>query len=155
MKAHRKSQISAYFCGLTFGVGLVIGGMTQPAKVVGFLDFFGDWDPSLAFVMGGALLAFGTLQRLVLRRGRPVYAPKFSIPTRNDLDPPLLLGASLFGIGWGLAGFCPGPALTSLGSLMPEAIIFTAAMITGFGLKRVVDAVGTRRPRLADTGAEG
>jgi uncharacterized protein len=147
MNAARKALASAFGFGLLFGVGLTIAGMTQPAKVAAFLDFFGAWDPSLAFVMGGALLAFGALYRVVVRRRGPVYAPKFALPTRRDLDASLLSGAALFGIGWALGGLCPGPALTSLGSFMPQAWLFTVAMVAGMGIKRGLDAYGNRRAR--------
>ena len=150
MSQAKKAIASAYALGLVFGVGLALAGMTQPAKVVGFLDFFGSWDPSLAFVMGGALLVFATLQRLVVRRRGPLYAAKFGIPTRRDLDAQLLVGAGLFGVGWGLGGFCPGPALTSLGALMPEALVFTLSMVAGMALKRGLDAMGAHKSRLAN-----
>jgi uncharacterized protein len=152
MRAPRKALVSAYAFGLLFGLGLALAGMTQPAKVVGFLDFFGDWDPSLAFVMGGALMVFGALHRLVVRRRGPFYAAKFSLPTRRDFDASLVIGAALFGIGWGLAGFCPGPALTSFGSMMPQALVFTVAMFAGFGLKRLMDRFGAHRSRLPEKG---
>jgi hypothetical protein len=152
MSAKRKALVSAYALGLLFGGGFVLAGMTQPAKVVNFLDFFGHWDPSLAFVMGGALMVFGLLHRLVVRRRGPIYAAKFSLPTRRDFDAQLVIGAALFGIGWGLGGFCPGPALTSFGSMMPQAAIFTVAMFAGFGLKRLMDRVGAHRSRLPARG---
>jgi uncharacterized membrane protein YedE/YeeE len=132
-------MLAAFGAGVLFAIGLVLGGMTQPSKVIGFLDVAGDWDPSLAFVMGGAIAVFLPLFRLIQRRSGPVCGVKFAVPTRRDIDKPLLLGSGLFGIGWGLAGYCPGPAMTSLGSLAPEAMLFTAAMIGGFGLKRGYD----------------
>lgn len=152
MTAPRKAIASAYVFGLIFGAGLALAGMTQPAKVVNFLDFFGNWDPSLAFVMGGALVVFGLLHRVVLRRKGPLYAPKFALPTRRDFDTSLIVGAGLFGIGWGLGGFCPGPALTSVGSMMPQAFIFTAAMFAGFGIKRAIDALTAHRARVPERG---
>lgn len=142
-----KAIIAAGVSGLLFGAGLLIGGMTQPSKVVGFLDLAGDWDPSLAFVMGGAIGVFLPLFRLINRRRAPLYAASFALPTRRDLDAPLLLGAALFGIGWGLAGYCPGPALTALAAPQSSAIV-VVSMFAGFGLKRAWDYLQARR--LAD-----
>ncbi|MCA9650882.1 MAG: YeeE/YedE family protein [Myxococcales bacterium] len=124
-------QLAALVSGLLFSAGLLIGGMTDPMKVVGFLDFTGDWDPSLAFVMGGAILVYGPLFRLVSRRPRPRFDTKFFLPTRRDIDLRLLVGAALFGVGWGLGGFCPGPALVSTMSLSTEAITFAGSMLVG------------------------
>jgi len=126
--------------GLLFGLGLVISGMGNPAKVLGFLDLskIGDgiWDPSLALVMASALLVTGIGFRLVFRRGKPLFADRFDLPTRQFLDARLLGGAALFGIGWGLVGFCPGPAFTalSLGSL--ESALFVFSMMVGMALAR-------------------
>jgi uncharacterized membrane protein YedE/YeeE len=127
--------------GVLFAVGLVISGMTQPSKVVGFLDFFGRWDPSLAFVMGGAVIINAILFRFIVKRQRPFYEPEFHLPTRNDLDWRLIVGGGLFGIGWGLAGYCPGPGITSLASLQSPAIVFVAAMAVGMLLFSVFDKV--------------
>src|ERR1700753_911614 len=111
-------QILACFgCGLIFGVGLLISGMTEPEKVLGFLDIFGAWDATLAFVMGGAVAVASIGFALARRRGSPVPAAKYRWPTRNDLDAPLVAGAVLFGIGWGLVGICPGPAIVNLAGL--------------------------------------
>ena len=96
------------FAGTLFGLGLAISGMVNPAKVIGFLDITGDWDPTLAFVMGGALLVTIPAFRLILKRSRPVLADKFELPTKKDVDGRLLAGSAIFGVGWGLAGFCPG-----------------------------------------------
>lgn len=116
--------------GVLFSVGLVISGMTQTAKVLGFLDFFGDWDPSLVFVMGGAvsvhLLAFR-----FLKRPTPYFSDRYWIPTRREIDSSLILGAALFGIGWGLVGYCPGPAITSLVALEPKNWAFVVSMLLG------------------------
>ena len=131
--------IAALFAGLLFGAGLLVGGMTQPSKVIGFLDFAGAWDPSLAFVMAGAIGVFLPLFRLIQRRSAPLFDAAFSLPTKTDLDSPLVLGAALFGAGWGLAGYCPGPALTALGSLTPPAFVFAGSMFAGFAMKRVWD----------------
>ena len=108
--------LASFVSGVLFAVGLGVGGTTKPAKVTAFLDFFGDWDPSLAFVMIGAILMHAVLYRLIRRRPVPLFASAFSIPTRTDIDTRLVGGAALFGIGWGLGGFCPGPAVTSLAS---------------------------------------
>lgn len=126
-----KQNLWAYFAGLLFGVGLVVAGMTQPAKVIGFLDFFGDWDASLMFVMAGAIAVHFVLFRLITRRRSPLFDARFHIPTRSDLDPRLITGAAIFGTGWGLGGFCPGPVLASLatGALAPAA--FLVAMTAG------------------------
>ena len=130
---------AALVSGLLFALGLGLGGMTQPAKVVGFLDVAGDWDPSLACVLAGALVVHGLLVRLVLRRSAPVLASRFVLPTRTDLDASLLAGAALFGVGWGLVGFCPGPAVTALGAGMPEAAVFVTAMLAGMAVQHMFE----------------
>lgn len=124
----------ALLSGALFALGLAISGMVDPAKIIGFLDIAGDWDPTLAFVMGGALLVTIPAFRLILKRSRPVLADNFSLPTKKDLDTRLLGGAVLFGIGWGLSGFCPGPAVTALASGLSPVFAFVAAMITGMAL---------------------
>ena len=127
-----KSNISSIICGIIFSIGLGISGMTQPQKVIGFLDVFGEWNPSLAFVMGGAVLSYLALQRLIQRNfSIPVLGGSFQIPTRKDLDRSLIIGALLFGSGWGLGGYCPGPAITSLGSGSLNALLFVVAMGVG------------------------
>ncbi len=130
--------IAAYAIGLIFGLGISISGMSNPAKVLNFFDVAGTWDPSLAFVMGGALIVAAIGYRLVLRRSAPALARTFRIPTARDLDGRLLGGAALFGIGWGIAGFCPGGALPALGTGSPEVFVFVAAASAGILLKRVV-----------------
>lgn len=122
--------------GLLFGVGLVISGMANPAKVLNFLDLFGTWDPSLAFVMGGAVVVAFLGFRLALGRGRPVFDTVFHLPTKQDIDRPLVLGAALFGIGWGLGGFCPGPAFVALGLGAPGTYVFVPAMLVGMWAAR-------------------
>jgi len=118
--------------GALFALGLAVSGMTQPAKVVGFLDVSGDWDPSLAFVMLGAVGVYLSVYRgLVARRAAPLYADRFSIPTGSQIDARLLGGAAIFGVGWGLSGFCPGPALVSLGAGTPSALWFVPAAVIG------------------------
>lgn len=122
--------------GFLFGLGLALSGMTRPAKVIGFLDFFGSWDPTLAFVMAGALGAYALAYRWVMRRFQPLFEPVFYIPEKKRPDAPLLIGAALFGVGWGLGGFCPGPAVVSLASGAGEPFLFGAAMLAGMALRR-------------------
>lgn len=117
--------------GVLFGAGLVLGGMTAPEKVHGFLDFTGAWDPTLAFVMGGAVLVHALVYRAIEGRPTPLLADAFQLPTRRDIDAKLVLGAALFGLGWGLGGYCPGPAITSLPSGGGSVIAFVVAMLAG------------------------
>lgn len=125
-------QVAALFCGTLFGVGLAMSGMTDVARVIGFLDITGNWDPTLAFVMGGGLLVSLPFFQLALGKlSRPLFSDAFRIPTRNDIDWPLIAGAILFGVGWSLVGFCPGPAIASLGYLNPDVLYFVLAMIVG------------------------
>lgn len=136
--------IASFFAGLVFGAGLLISGMTEPEKVLGFLDIFGAWDATLAFVMGGAVAVAATGFALARRRHAPVLAAKYRWPTRNDLDAPLMIGAVLFGVGWGLVGICPGPAIVNLAGLGVPMMVFVAAMIfgmIGFELWRAQRAV--------------
>lgn len=141
-----KALISAFGAGALFAVGLAISGMTLPTKVIGFLDFFGEWDPALAFVMGGAVIVYAIGFRLVTRRrDAPACATKFSIPTRKDITPRLVLGSAIFGLGWGLGGFCPGPALTSLTTGLLDVGVFVAAMFLGMYLFGVADRAITHR----------
>lgn len=121
----------ALLVGLVFGLGLSLSGMTEPLRVLGFLDLAGAWDPTLAFVMGGALMVTVPGFWLARRRGRPILEEVFSWPTRKDIDPKLVTGTALFGIGWGIAGFCPGPAIASLSSALPMVLVFVAAMAVG------------------------
>ena len=124
--------------GLLFGAGLTISGMTDPQRVRGFLDFFGDWDPTLAFVMGGAVLVMAVAWRLRTRMSTPVFGEKFALPDRTDIDAPLVIGSALFGIGWGIAGLCPGPAVASLALSPMHALPFVVAMLAGMGLYRIL-----------------
>ena len=121
----------SFTCGLVFGAGLLISGMTDTTKVLGFLDIFGAWDATLAFVMAGAVAVTGVGFALARRRGAPVFAAQSLWPTRKDIDAPLVAGAALFGIGWGLVGLCPGPALVNLAGLGLPVIVFVAAMAAG------------------------
>jgi uncharacterized membrane protein YedE/YeeE len=138
----------AALAGLIFAVGLAISGMTLPEKVLGFLDVSGDWDPSLAFVMGGAIAVHMTAQRLLAKRGKPLLAEIFHLPTRSDVDAKLLVGSALFGVGWGLGGFCPGPALVSAAAGQRDALLFVVAMTVGMLLQHATTrpAVSSARP---------
>jgi uncharacterized membrane protein YedE/YeeE len=124
----------AFASGLLFGLGLILAGMANPAKVQGFLDLFGTWDPSLAFVMGGAIAVGLAVFAIAGRMRRTFLDLAFSLPTNQGIDARLLGGSVAFGAGWGLAGFCPGPALVALGAGEPKAIAFVAAMLAGMGL---------------------
>ncbi len=126
-----RSIALALVAGLVFGVGLLVSGMTQPAKVVNFLDVAGNWDPSLAFVMGGAIAVHFVAYRFVPRLQKPLWAAGFSLPTRKDIDARLIVGAALFGAGWGLGGYCPGPALTSVVAGASSTLLFTGSMLVG------------------------
>ena len=125
------STIAAWICGLLFGVGLSISGMVNPAKVIHFVDVTGRWDPSLAFVMAGALLVFSFGFRLTQKSAKPLFALKFQVPARRDIDRSLVAGAMVFGIGWGLAGICPGPSITALAFGIADFYLFFAAMVVG------------------------
>jgi uncharacterized protein len=126
--------LAAFAAGLLFSAGLVISGMTMPENVVGFLDFFGNWKPDLAFVMAGAVGVYAVGYRLVLKRRAPLFAPAFDLPGASGLDLRLFAGAAAFGAGWGLGGICPGPALAALGSGAGQAGVFVAAMAAGMFL---------------------
>ena len=136
-----KRAAVAFFCGLVFGAGLIVSQMSNPAKVIGFLDITGNWDPSLALVMGGAVAVFGVLYRLALRQGTPLFAPRFTLPEKDRLETPLIIGALIFGVGWGLGGFCPGPAIVSAAFGDSRVWAFVAAMIAGM----LVYRIGLRR----------
>ncbi|HXF08812.1 MAG TPA: DUF6691 family protein [Candidatus Acidoferrales bacterium] len=125
------ARVAAFVAGLLFGIGLYTAQMVNPNKVLAFLDIAGRWDPSLALVMGSAVLITGLGFPLVLRRSKPVWNDSFSLPMRRDIDRPLLLGAALFGIGWGMAGYCPGPAIAALLINPAEAVPFVLAMLLG------------------------
>lgn len=124
-------QFSAFLAGLIFGLGLTLSQMVNPAKVLAFLDVFGDWDPSLAFVMGAALLVTAIGYRLVWRRKMPVFEPSFELPGNREIDSRLAIGAVLFGLGWGLVGLCPGPAIAAIAIGGMPALIFLVAMTSG------------------------
>jgi uncharacterized protein len=126
----------AFLSGLLFGVGLAVSGMTRPAKIIGFLDFFGRWDPTLLFVMAGAVGAYAAGLRLARRRAAPYLGTSFEAPSAGRVDARLLGGSALFGAGWGLSGFCPGPAVVAVGALAREAFVFLPAMLAGMWLYR-------------------
>lgn len=135
----KKFSLAALLSGALFGLGLAMSGMTDPRRVLGFLDLFGEFDPTLAFVLGGAVATTTLLFRFVLRRGSPVLADTFQLSNLKEVDRKLLGGAALFGIGWGIAGYCPGPALAGLGIGSIEALWFIPAMLAGILLHRVVN----------------
>jgi len=123
--------LTAFVLGAMFGFGLGLGGMTTPAKIIGFLDVTGEWDPTLAFVMGGAVIVTFVSFPLILRRPHPVLGEHFVLPEKRSIDASLVLGAILFGVGWGLSGYCPGPSLVSLASGAKPAFVFVAFMAVG------------------------
>ena len=130
--------ITALIIGAVFGIGLAIAGMLNPSKVVGFFDVFGDWDPSLAFVMGGGVLVNATGHRFVMKHKAPIQSATFSMPTSTNIDKPLVIGSVIFGVGWGLAGLCPGPVVASL-LLNGQAMLpFLGLLITGLLVGQIV-----------------
>src|SRR5690554_5511358 len=131
--------LTSFVVGFIFAIGLGISGMTQPQKVVGFLDLFGSWDPSLIFVMVGAIAVHFVTYKLIRRRKSPLFAADWQVPTKKDITPALVIGSVIFGIGWGLAGYCPGPALTSLASFNSRSVIFIASMLVGMLLFKQID----------------
>jgi uncharacterized protein len=132
------SVLIQFGIGLLFGLGLIISGMVNPAKVLNFLDIAGTWDPSLAFVMGGAVIVTFMGYKLVFRRKQPIFDSVFHVPTSSHIDNRIIVGPALFGIGWGLAGFCPGPAFTALGTGQIGAVIVVIAMIIGMVAARIL-----------------
>jgi hypothetical protein len=132
--------VASLVCGLIFGIGLLVSGMVQPAKVLGFLDIFGAWDPSLLVVMGAALLVALPGLALARRQKSPLLADAADRPTRTDIDRPLMAGSAIFGIGWGLAGLCPGPAVVNLAAATPQIVVFVAAMLVGMLLNAALQS---------------
>jgi len=130
--------LSSFAVGLIFGLGIALSGMINPAKVLNFFDVAGAWDPSLAFVMGGALVTTFLGYRIVLRRAAPLIEPRFQIPTSRDIDARLVGGSALFGVGWGIAGFCPGAAVPALGTGRWEVALFVAALLAGLWIGRAL-----------------
>jgi uncharacterized membrane protein YedE/YeeE len=149
-----KTLLASFVSGVVFALGLGISGMTRPVKVIGFLDFFGAWDASLAFVMIGAIAVYFVAYRWSRRMPSPLLAANFSLPKRSDLDAKLILGAALFGAGWGLGGFCPGPALTSLASGALPVFTFVTAMAIGMYLHAWVIDLGPTSSDLAISSAK-
>lgn len=137
--------VSAFLIGGLFGLGIAVSGMANPAKIGNFFDVFGTWDPSLIFVMGGGLITAFIGYRIIFRtRPAPVIESSFALPTRRDIDAELVGGAAVFGIGWGIAGFCPGGAIPALGLMRAETPIFLAAMIAGIIIARLIKSNMTR-----------
>lgn len=137
--------LTSYLIGLIFGVGISISGMANPAKVLNFFDVAGTWDPSLAFVMGGALVVTFIGYRYILKRSAPFLSARFQLPTRRDLDLPLIGGSAVFGVGWGIAGFCPGGALPALGTGRTDVLVFVAALLGGIIAGKLLQAKLTNR----------
>jgi uncharacterized membrane protein YedE/YeeE len=138
-------RLTEFAVGLLFGLGLIVSGMTDPGKVLGFLDLFGAWDPSLAFVMGGAILVGLGAFTVAKRRTTSFLGGAMHLPQRRDIDRRLVVGSLTFGVGWGLAGFCPGPALVSLGTLQPKALVFVLAMLVGMAIYELVELMREKR----------
>ncbi|AGH94490.1 YeeE/YedE family protein [Pseudobdellovibrio exovorus] len=136
-----KNSLAALVVGFVFAIGLGLSGMTQPQKVVGFLDIFGQWDPSLMFVMVGAIAVHGISYRLIRRRAKPFWSSEWHVPTKKEITPSLVLGSFVFGVGWALAGFCPGPAITALATFELRPIIFVVSMLIGMLIFRWLDKV--------------
>jgi len=147
----RLYTLGSFVSGLLFALGLGISGMTHPSKVLGFLDFFGRWDPSLMFVMGGAVLVSAIAFRFVLRLRAPLLADRFHLPTQTKVDRSLVLGSVLFGIGWGLSGYCPGPVISSVVTLSPPALVFLSAMLVGMALHRAFAIISRRKSAPSST----
>lgn len=144
MKRALPGIAAAFVAGITFGLGLIVSGMTRPRKVIGFLDVFGNWDASLAFVMLGAIGVHLVVYRLVRKRSSPLFSKEWGIPSRRDIDLRLILGAALFGVGWGIAGYCPGPSLVSVASATPQIAVFVAAMLLGMFVVQRLEAHARR-----------
>ena len=141
------NAVSAFAIGLIFGMGLMISGMTDPSKIIGFLDLAGAWDPSLAFVMGGAILVGFVAFRLARRRTASSLGGAMHIPNMRQIDRRLVLGSVTFGVGWGLAGYCPGPAVVAFGAGLDKAVVFVIAMVAGMALYESADRVFHARRR--------
>lgn len=150
-----KAWLTSFFSGLVFAIGLGIAGMTRPVKVIGFLDFFGRWDASLAFVMAGAIAVSFVAYRWSLTMRAPLLEPSFALPGRTDLDAKLIIGSAIFGAGWGLGGFCPGPALTSIASGALPVFAFVGAMVLGMYLHGWFAEMSAAAPGLTISTAKG
>jgi uncharacterized protein len=147
-----KQNFAAFGTGALFAVGLVVSGMTKPSKVAGFLDLAGAWDASLMFVMIGAIAVHFIAYRMVMKRRSPLFDARFHVPTRKDIDPRLVAGAALFGVGWGLGGFCPGPGLVTAASGSLGAILFVAGMTAGMLVEQRLARASTRAQARAGAG---
>ncbi len=135
-----KNNLSAWIVGFVFSLGLGISGMTQPQKVVGFLDIFGNWDPSLIFVMLGSIAVHFVTYKLIRKRSSPLFSAQWHLPQSNKITPSLVIGSIVFGAGWGLAGYCPGPAITSLASMQMRPALFVIGMLGGMFIFKLLDA---------------
>lgn len=142
------TYLISLLAGIVFGLGLALSGMTSPAKVLDFLDLAGNWDPSLLFVLGGAVGVTAIVFRWILRRNKPLFSDQFFLPLAKNIDGKLIVGALIFGIGWGISGYCPGPAIASLASPNWETWIFLPAMLAGILLQRLL--AGSRNKQAAD-----
>lgn len=139
------TALFSFAAGLVFGIGLIISGMFNPAKVLGFLDFAGGWDPSLALVMVGAVAVAGIAYVIAKQRGRTLLDTPLHLPTARGIDRPLVLGSVMFGVGWGLAGLCPAPALVVLGAGRVKGFIFVVAMLAGMGIYELIERTRAQR----------
>jgi len=139
------SKIVSFISGIIFGVGLSVSNMINPEKVLGFLDLFGSWDPSLIFVMMGAIIISAPVFFLFRSKNKPLFADNFTIPTLKSIDRNLIIGSSIFGIGWGMGGFCPGPAISSLALLNTYSLFFVLSLLGGFLLTELVNRIIIRR----------
>jgi uncharacterized protein len=150
MSRTRQQSAVAFASGVLFGVGLALGGMAQPSKVLGFLDLFGAWDPSLAFVMLGAISVHFVAYRVSRGTAAPFFADEFALPTRRKVDAKLVLGSAVFGVGWGLAGYCPGPAIASLASGSQAVALFVFTLLIGWFVASKVEARRESRASIKD-----
>lgn len=135
----------AFVTGLIFGLGLILSGMTNPAKIIGFLDIFGDWDPALALVMIGALIVSATSFQLIKKNKKTYFGQQLNLPANNKIDHKLIIGSLIFGIGWGLAGYCPGPALVSVMHGGYQPVIFVLSMLAGMGIFEIFNKIGSKK----------
>ena len=134
------TKLSSLISGIVFGLGLTISGMVNPEKVLGFLNIFDAWDPSLMFVMIGAIIIFSPLHFIFKRKSRPIFAKNFVLPSNNNIDNNLIIGAIMFGTGWGLAGLCPGPAISAISFLNTSVYLFVIFMFLGFYLGNIIQS---------------